>query len=115
MGMGHGPSRHWVAIALLVVATGCGGSSDADPVAEPVPAADGAARAVADATTTVPPSDASVLDRPGVNPEGVINAAVLLESGGDVDAALASGAFSRADLDAARDGLDDGSLGYLFD
>lgn len=56
-----------------------------------------------------------MLDDPSLNPEGVINAAVLLHSGEDPSAALAAGAFTRAELDAARSGLADGSLDYLFD
>ncbi len=102
---------------VLVLAVGCSSSGDPDPVAESNSPEGGAARSVpaedSSSLSVVDPSP--VLDAPGVNPEGVINAAVLLHSGGDVDAALAQGAFSRVDLDAARAGLEDGSLGYLFE
>ncbi|MEM8706602.1 MAG: hypothetical protein AAGE98_09105 [Actinomycetota bacterium] len=100
-----------VAVAGVLVLGACADETAEPPIAE---ADTSAARSVAVAETpsseTVP-----VLADPEVNPEGVIFAAILLETGGDVDMAMADGMFTRDDLDAARDGLEDGSLAYLFD
>lgn len=94
-------------------------SHDSTPIADPVDIDRSAARSVANAPQTTSgegaPSEPSVLDDPRLNPEGVINAAVVLWTEGDVEAALLAGAFNRNELDAARAGLDDGSLTYLFD
>lgn len=78
-----------------------------------------AARSVDEPTDDIEPTvevepAAAVLDD-ALDPRGVITAAVLLHTGGDVDAALADGFFTRLELDAARAGLEDGSLDYLFD
>ena len=54
-------------------------------------------------------------DDPAVDPEAAITAALMLHGGGDVDAALADGLFTRRDLDAARAALADGSLDHLFE
>ena len=114
--------RRWVsrlalALAVSLAAPACG-SGDSDPVADPVDSDRGVARSVAEEpTVSAGPFDdePAALTDPGLNPEGVINAAVVLWSDGDVDAAFAAGAFTRAELDAARAGLADGSLTYLFD
>ena len=109
--------RHGIAAVLLFAATACSSAGDGRPEAEP--GTDAPAASVARSVDTDPLGDteaeASILSDPSVNPEGVIMAAVVLHSGGDVDAALAEGAFSRADLDVAREALADGSLDYLFE
>ena len=64
--------------------------------------------------TDVEVTVASLAD-PSLTPEGGIFAAIVLATGGDVDGAMADGMFTRADLDAARAGVADGSLEYLFD
>lgn len=97
--------------AVLVVATACGGGIDEPPTAEPVEAD----RSVARTVDQAPAQESSVLDDLTLNPEGVINAAVLLHSGGDVGAALAAGSFTSDELDAARLAMADGSLDYLFE
>ena len=115
--MGWNVTRHATAAALaaaVFVGSACSADDSPAPQAEPAAVSDSAARSVAIDTTSVE-EPTSVLDDPSVNPEGVIVAAVLLHSDGDIDAALADGAFSRADLDAAREALADGSLDYLFE
>jgi hypothetical protein len=117
--MGQPRRRHRWLLAALVAAAACSDGSS-QPQAEPVDAGRSAARTVEAEPTTSDASDtdafgSSVLDDAALNPEGVINAAVLLHSGGDVESALVAGAFTRDELDAARGGLADGSLAYLFD
>ena len=117
--MGSGPSRRGrsnaVRLFVASVAAGVGvascasGSSSAPPAPEPVEADRSVARSVPSADSP------SVLTDSTLNPEGVINAAIALRTGGAVDAALEAGAFTRAELDAARAALADGSLDYLFD
>lgn len=119
-----GPThRRWagglaLALAVSLSASACS-SGGSDPVADPVDADRAVARAVTEEPPTSAESPASnepaALNDPGLNPEGVINAAVVLWSDGDVDAAFAAGAFTRDELDAARAGLADGSLAYLFE
>ena len=107
-------------VALSVVSCAVN-QADGEPVdATPtVDDAQSAARSVDEApaddgsSAEVEPA-AAVLDN-ALDPRGVITAAVLLHTGGDVDAALADGFFTRVELDAARAGLEDGSLDYLFD
>lgn len=110
-------TAHWMpravrrAGAVTIVAMvlgGCSQSQDAEPVADADQAVERSV--ITDVEVTV----ASLAD-PSLNPEGVIFAAIVLATGGDVDGAMADGMFTRADLDAARAGVADGSLEYLFD
>lgn len=98
--------------ATVVVALGGCVSPDDTPAAETDAPADNAVERSVELETepTVP-----ALADPNLNPEGVIFAAILLVTGGDVDVAMADGMFTRDDLDAAREGIADGSLAYLFD
>lgn len=103
-----------IATAAIVVMAlgGCVTPDDEAPAAEAVTTADSAVeRSVTlQSEPTVP-----ALADPNLNPEGVIFAAIVLGTGGDVDPAMADGMFTRDDLDAAREGIADGSLTYLFD
>jgi hypothetical protein len=45
-----------------------------------------------------------------IDPDNVLTAAVLVVTEGDVDAALASGAFSEEELSAALDAIEQGTL-----
>lgn len=103
-----------VAFVGVLALGACADETAEPPIAE---ADSSAARSVAVAETSTAETVDTVpaLADPGLNPEGVIFAAILLETGGDVDVAMADGMFTRDDLDAARAGLDDGSLAYLFD
>ena len=103
-----------VALVVGVVAASCAGenaegSDSGDPVAE----SQSAARTVEQAEVEREPTTPVLAD--DVDPMGVITAAVLLRTGGDIDGAMAAGSFTRNDLDAARRGLEDGSLDHLFD
>ena len=116
--MGSSRRLRYLACACSLLLVSCGSAADPEPQAESVDADRSIARSVEEGqpeTSASDPADGSVLDDLGLNPEGVINAAVLLHSGGDADAALDAGAFTRAELDAARAGLADGSLDYLFE
>lgn len=106
---------HAAVVAGVLMVSACSEESAEPSIAE---ADSSAARSVAVAATAAAETTedtVAVLADPGVNPEGVIFAAIALATGGDVDAGLADGAFTRADLDAARAGIDDGSLAYLFE
>lgn len=112
--------HHLVLVVGLaaIAAVSCGGGSTEEPdTGGPVAESQSVARTVDAVEPADEPADdpvPSVLSG-DVDPMGVITAAVLLRTGGDVEAAFAAGSFTRADLDAARDGLADGSLDYLFD
>lgn len=109
------------AVAALVATSAIAGcATDAD--GEPAGPADPVVGVERSATAATPDVDPISADEPAVapldddvDPQGMITAAVLLRTGGDVDAALAAGSFTRSDLDAARAGLADGSLDHLFD
>ena len=107
----------YLAFAAPVLLGSCATESGSEPPANPVDVDPSIAREVAPAVSVPDPDelDPSVLDDLELNPEGIINAAVLLHGDGDVDAALDSGVFTRGELDAARAGLADGSLSYLFE
>ena len=111
---GTTPRMLRIATAAIVVMAfgGCATPDDEAPAAETDATADSAVeRSVTlQSEPTVP-----ALADPDLNPEGVIFAAIVLGTGGDVDLAMADGMFTRADLDAARAGIADGSLSYLFD
>ena len=113
--MGSSRRFRYLACACSLLLVSCGSGADPEPEAEAVDADRSIARSVEEPEPGTNASDGSLLDDVGLNPEGVINAAVLLRSGGDVDGALDTGAFTRAELDAARAGLADGSLDYLFE
>lgn len=101
-----------VALAIGLAATSCAAeSSDSSDL--PVAESQSAARTVDRVEIEREPTTPVLAD--DVDPMGVITAAVLLHTGGDVDEALATGSFTRRDLDAARRGLEDGSLDHLFD
>ena len=110
-----------LALTIATLAVSCA-VDEADEPADPTPTVDdaqSAARSVdepdaADEPAAEAEPAPAVLDD-ALDPRGVITAAVLLHTGGDVDAALADGFFTRVELDAARAGLEDGSLDYLFD
>ena len=106
---------HRIATTAIVMMAlgGCAAAEDETPVAEAEPAA--ADSAVERSVTIESEPTVAVLADPGLNPEGVIFAAILLVTGGDIDVAMADGMFTREDLDAAREGIADGSLAYLFD
>lgn len=112
-GLRHRRQRFFTAMVacMVVVSAACGSGSGELPAADPVEADRSVARTVDEA----PAEEPSVLDDLTLNPEGVINAAVLLHSGGDVNTALAAGSFTRDELDAARLAIADGSLDYLFE
>lgn len=116
--MGMGGLRHrWaiVAAALALGLAGCSPSADESPAPDADTPSDSAARSVETTSTTEAEATVPALADPTLDPEGVIVAAVLLHTDGDLEMALADGAFTRRELDAARDGLADGSLDYLFD
>lgn len=93
------------ALALLApVACSSGSVADDDAVdGDPV-----AARVVPAAT------DAPV-GSPGVDAESMVVAAMLLTTGGDLEAALAEGVVTQRDVDAAVEALATGALDDLFD
>ena len=111
-----------LALMVAAAAVSCSVDQADDGPADATPTVDdaqSAARSVDESPAEDEPEvdaepAAAVLDA-ALDPRGVITAAVLLHTGGDVDAALADGFFTRAELDAARAGLEDGSLDYLFD
>ena len=47
--------------------------------------------------------------------ESAVVAALILTTGGDLDAALADGVVTQADIDAAIQGLETGAFDELFD
>jgi hypothetical protein len=105
----HPRRRAAIAVLTVVVSTACTGSGPGgDAEIEPAPtSAPAAAR-------EVPPTGETGVE-PGVDPEAVVVAADLLITGGDVEQAVADGVITEADVEVARAGLDDGSLGDLFD
>ena len=114
--MGSVSSARWrtvIAATAAFAALSCSTTDDSSPA--PTTAAEPSASAARTVDSEPLITGASVLHDPSLNPEGVINAAVLLHSGGDTNAALAQGSFTRADLAAARAALADGSLDYLFE
>ena len=103
-----------VALAIGLAATSCAAeSSDRSDADAPVAESQSAARTVDQVEIEREPTTPVLAD--DIDPMGVITAAVLLRTGGDIDEALATGSFTRRDLDAARRGLEDGSLDHLFD
>jgi len=103
-----GKGSLFVVVAAMLAIGGCA-APRSSPQTSPSSGSAGVARVV---DSAVSPSPDTVDE---ADPESVINAATLLWSGGDIDQAMSDGIFTRADLDAARAGLGDGSLDYLFD
>ena len=103
-----------VVLAAGMLAASCAPQdADSSETDAPVAETQSAARTVDQADVEREPTTPVLAD--DIDPMGVITAAVLLRTGGDVDEALATGSFTRKDLDAARRGLEDGSLDHLFD
>jgi hypothetical protein len=114
-------------IVVAALASSCGSSA-----ADPQPAAE---RTVASTTTPAPQGDSSadnaessidsalssasdggaIVDHGDLDPEAVVVAAVLIASGGDLEAATADGWITEAEAEAARAGIEDGSLAALLD
>ncbi|MEM9517803.1 MAG: hypothetical protein AAGA37_00650 [Actinomycetota bacterium] len=124
--MAAGLFRRSVVLAALVATAACASGSDGgEPTGSGTDVVDadlGVARQVTDESSDIASTENDVgfvtpsfLDDPSLNPEGVINAAIVLQTGGDIEVAFADGAFTRDELDAARAALAAGSLDYLFD
>lgn len=95
------------AAAAVLIAAACRGGAPADAGDDPLPEpVDDVARVVADEGAPGPAQG---------DPESVVVAAMILTTGGDLDAALADGVITADDVEAARRGLADGSLDALFD
>ena len=107
--------RTATAAIVMMALGGCVAAEDETPSADTDTSVVDADAAVERSVTIVDEPTVAALADPSLNPEGVIFAAILLGTGGDVDVAMADGMFTRADLDAAREGIADGSLSYLFD
>lgn len=87
-----------------------------------------AERTVASTTTLAPEDDSvatsalssaadgeEIVDHGDLDPEAVVVAAVLIASGGDLEAAIADGWITEAEAEAALAGIEDGSLAALLD
>ena len=95
------------AAAVVLLTTACRGGPAVDAGDDGVPApVDDVARVVAEDDAPGPADG---------DPESVVVAAMILSTGGDLEAALADGVVTTDDVDAARRGLADGSLDALFD
>jgi hypothetical protein len=109
-----------LALLLLLLGSACGGADHTTP----------AAPAVADVAETVEgesSGDIGAASREvdaaqdhyefaqGVDPEGVVTAALLIASGGDLEAAINSGLVDELDAETAIRALESGSLDELFD
>jgi len=84
-----------------------------------VPAAE---RTVATTTVSLEPSlstsaaiSPDVVDHGDLDPEAVVVAAVLIASGGDLEAAIVDGWITQEVAEAALVGIEDGSLAALLD
>ena len=110
--------RCFTSVALVVsgalVLVGAAACSSGPPAEETRPAEPAtAARAEpATAARVVPAAPAEPVEG---DPESVVVAAMILATGGDLDAALADGVVTTGDVELARSGLADGSLDGLFD
>ena len=98
-----------IVTTLLVVASACGGGQQVDETAPDSPdeidtTADAAERSVGD----------QVVINADLDLEGVVAAALLVASGGDLEAAIAAGLIGEAEAEAALDALERGSLDAIL-
>lgn len=95
-----------VATALAVLAfPACSGGSVANDAVDENPVV----------ARVVPVETDEPVGSSDADPESVIVAAMILTTGGDLDAALADGVVTQADIDAAIEGLETGAFDELFD
>ena len=103
-----GRTRVAVVVAMLVVASACGGeAARTDTTGDVVPVTtitDGEPGATGEAVgrTVAAHDDLDMAD--------VVAAALLIAGGGDLEAAIAAGLVGEAEADAALDALERGSL-----
>ena len=116
------------AAATLALLAGCAGSAEhqADPLTDRATAstAEPAGAAMAVTTTTAPASEATVsflatgatlppttsTTEAIIEPSNVLAAAVVIAGGGDIEAALFSGEFTLAEVEAAVEAIETGTL-----
>jgi len=114
----HRPVLAMVFAVVVMLASACGGTTDDTPALDRDPlvsdtsgdqlgSADAASREVDDATTPL------VLAG-GLDAEGVVAAALLIASGGDLEAAISAGLVTEAEANAAIEALDSGTLTDLL-